>query len=100
VLSSRSPRPSKYNFYVELGKNTYIKNACLCNGLFLESKLLLMLMKSSAFLRCLYVISRPSRYIWGTACHINDWTNCKLKIVPVLESALFMSYENVGWYVH
>jgi hypothetical protein len=22
VLSSRSPRPSKYNFYVELGKNT------------------------------------------------------------------------------
>lgn len=37
VLSSRSPRPSKYNFYVELGKNTYIRNACLCNGLFLES---------------------------------------------------------------
>ena len=37
VLSSRSPRPSKYNFYVELGKNTYIRNTCLCNVLFLES---------------------------------------------------------------
>jgi len=68
VLSSRSPRPSKYNFYVELGKNTYIRNACLYNVLFLESIfvyavlifiiislciMLLVLMKKCAFLRCL-----------------------------------------------
>ena len=37
VLSSRSPRPSKYNFYVELGKNTYNGSVCLYNGLFLGS---------------------------------------------------------------
>ena len=33
VLSSRSPRPSKYNFYVELGKYSYNRNAHLCNSL-------------------------------------------------------------------
>jgi hypothetical protein len=37
VLSSRSPRPSKYNFYVELGKNAYNSHPCLYNSLLLES---------------------------------------------------------------